>query len=502
MITQLIVDHKGLFDAWLPYAEFSTFTYHFGFHSAAAFFHWVSGLNVAKSVLYTGQIFNMLAVIGLYALSMRVARNQWAALFSVLAAGIFFTQPMFYVNWGRYTQLAGQVILVAVICLIWVVMDDSQFRKGMILLTGLAFGGLVLTHYRVAVFALAFIPAWFVINFRKQSFILQIKKIFWIGMISLLVTLPWLVNMLSGKLQDIARGQINSSPGAFSDLSLVVSSITNYLPLEVWILLPIIVMWGLIRSERGLTIVVIWWGLIFLITNPDLFGLPGSGLITNFTVFIAAYIPAGLILGGAIGWLIEHFQAMTWKENSTARWLRKPIVRIAGFSILTAVCLLGAKSRLGDLEVNQHILATRPDFRASEWIEKNLPQEARIVVNSFFAYNGTAVVGSDGGWWLPISAGRLSSQPPLNYASEEGVEPDFYQKTNNLVSAIERAGLADPGVMKILSENGYTHVYVGQLQGNVNSDGPLFEPQSLLHDPQFQQVYHQDRVWIFAIDFP
>ncbi|MFN2280805.1 MAG: hypothetical protein ACK2TZ_03005, partial [Anaerolineales bacterium] len=40
MIAQLIVDHGGLFDSWQPYAEMTTFTYHFGFHSLVAVFHW------------------------------------------------------------------------------------------------------------------------------------------------------------------------------------------------------------------------------------------------------------------------------------------------------------------------------------------------------------------------------------------------------------------------------------------------------------------------------
>ncbi len=37
IITQLLVDHGGLFTSWEPYAPMNTFTYHFGFHANAAF---------------------------------------------------------------------------------------------------------------------------------------------------------------------------------------------------------------------------------------------------------------------------------------------------------------------------------------------------------------------------------------------------------------------------------------------------------------------------------
>src|SRR5262249_49884343 len=36
VILQLMIDHGGLFDSWLPYAELQSFTYHFGFHTLAA----------------------------------------------------------------------------------------------------------------------------------------------------------------------------------------------------------------------------------------------------------------------------------------------------------------------------------------------------------------------------------------------------------------------------------------------------------------------------------
>ena len=56
MIAQLLVDHGGLFNSWAPYASLQSFTYHFGFHSAVAVFHWVTSLSLPQATLWTGQI--------------------------------------------------------------------------------------------------------------------------------------------------------------------------------------------------------------------------------------------------------------------------------------------------------------------------------------------------------------------------------------------------------------------------------------------------------------
>src|SRR5438876_1216387 len=55
MIAQLLVDHRGLFSSWQPYAPLTTLTYHYGFHSNVAFFYWLTGIPVTTSVLYVGQ---------------------------------------------------------------------------------------------------------------------------------------------------------------------------------------------------------------------------------------------------------------------------------------------------------------------------------------------------------------------------------------------------------------------------------------------------------------
>ena len=111
------------------------------------------------------------------------------------------------------------------------------------------------------------------------------------------------------------------------------------------------------------------------------------------------------------------------------------------------------------------------------------------------------IVGTDAGWWLPITASRANTTPPINYASEDETDPDYRFWINKLASIVIEDGLTNPNVYKTLEEYGVTHIYIGQLQGQVNpsNNSLMIDPAVLLSCEQYQLIYHQDRVWIFEI---
>ena len=155
---------------------------------------------------------------------------------------------------------------------------------------------------------------------------------------------------------------------------------------------------------------------------------------------------------------------------------------------------------MGDLQVASHVLVTRPDVRAMTWIRGNTPEDARFLTNSFFAYGGSAVVGSDGGWWLPLLAERANTVPPLNYGTEQGPRPDYSEWVNDLVRQVQDAGVDDPATLAMLWERGVTHIYIGQRQGQVNYKGDaILNPQVLLDSAYWRVIYHEDRVWVFGM---
>jgi hypothetical protein len=518
MIAQLLVDHGGLINSWQPYAEMTTFTYHFGFHTAVAVFDWITRMDTPNAVLWVGQLLNVLAVIAIYPLATKVGRNQWAGVVAVLVAGLLSPMPMYYVNWGRYTQLAGQVILPGVIYLAWVILEAKTrriespvmagksnwhkwrsripFDTGQMALMWIVLGGLALTHYRILIFAILFFAAFFILSVRKDTWRALLARTFWIGIGAGLLFLPWFIHTFAGKITLTLATQLTTQAEAVSTATQqynAIGDLSSYLPLMLWLLMPLSIVWGLWRREKNVVLISVWSFLILLAANPKWLHLPGEGALSNFAVFIAAYIPVSVLAGYLLGQLTRFkLKVVSARKSLTLALLTSVFI--------FAVGVFGARGRLSDLQVMQGTLVTRPDIQAAKWIQENTPQDARFLVNSFFAYGDTLIVGSDGGWWLPLLARRQTTLPPINYSSEGGPRSDYLPWVNTLTTEIENKGIAHPEVLALLRARGVTYIYVGQRQGRVNYGGPyMLEPEQLLASPNFRLVYHQDRVWVFEM---
>ncbi len=521
LVAQLLVDHGGLFNSWAPYADMQTFTYHFGFHTLAAGLHYLTGLELPAATLWTGQIVNGLAVISLYPLALRLGRNPWAGVIAVLLAGLLSPMPMFYANWGRYTQLAGQVILVVGVYLVWEYFDGGKGRWRLPLLAGLALSGLALTHLRVVILAALFVAAYCLVVMRRSTWKAILSRALLVSGIAGLLFLPWLVHVFAGRILDIFSATL-AAPAAqvaesaaeaaetTASVTATVGDLFAYLPTLIWLLLPVLIGWGLWRRERGILLVSVWWWLVWIAGEPGWYGLPGSGAISAFAVLIAAYIPAGLYFGAGAGWLLEglrekpaSLEPAVSQEAGTeppklARWQR--LVNPALALAVLAAGVWGAWLRLSDVDIPEHALVLPPDQRAFEWIENNLPPEARLLVNGHLAFYETAAVGTDGGWWLPLLAGRQTTIPPMNYSFEEEPWPGYQDWINSLYKEIEEKGIDHPDVLNELSERGVSHVYIGQQQGSVSHFGQFnFDLQALQSSPFYRLVYRQDRVWVFEV---
>jgi hypothetical protein len=506
MITQLIMENKGLFEEWLPYAELQTFTYHFGFHATSALLGWLTSSMPGAAVIYMGQIINGLAVLTLFTLSMRIRRGVLAGTITILLAGLLLNLPMFFVNWSRFTQLAGLAILAIFVSACWRYLRAAKFTLSGLLISSLLLAGLGLTHYRVLIIAGVFILAFILLYFNYltlQSFTVRVIAL---AATSFVAVLPWIINIFSGKLTDILEYQVSSPTSQINTAQTVLiqtGNLFNYLPAGVWILLPVLLAWAFWRQQRAIALISLWWFLAFLLANPQWFKLPGNGVITSFAILISAFFPVSLIIGESIAGLIEgviHQPAPSDHGSSANRRIHGAWINAMIAVILVSAGLWGAYQTKDTLNKYEFSLTTRPDLRAAEWIDGNLPPDAKFLVNSFFAYGGSLIAGSDAGWWLPLTAERQTTLPPLTYGSEQGPTPDYLNSINNLTASIIEYGVDHPVVMEMLENYEITHIYIGQRQGSVGSDKPLFHADELLASDRYDPVYHQDRVWIFKIN--
>jgi hypothetical protein len=170
--------------------------------------------------------------------------------------------------------------------------------------------------------------------------------------------------------------------------------------------------------------------------------------------------------------------------------------------LVAGLGLWGARQRRYDLNIQKHALVVRPDMRAASWLRQKTDGDGHILINSFPAYGGNAIAGSDGGWWLPLLAGRQVTIPPLNYGQEASPWPDYPAWINALNKEIQQKGINHPDVLTMLEERNINQIYLGQQQGQVNNPSGGFTVQEILSNPNFEPIYHQDRVWIFQVQFP
>jgi hypothetical protein len=497
MIAQLFVDHGGLFRSWLPYTPLTTFTYHFGFHSMAAWLHWLSGAPVIHTVVLTGQIMNALAAPLAYVFTLRLFGSQRAALGAALAVGLISMFPAYYVNWGRYTQLAGQTVLPAT-CVAWMSLLDRAVTLDVrpqallrpLALAAIATAGTALNHYRIAIFAALFVFVYavylLITRVRSPLALVRLSASGAIaGVAAVLLTLPWLLRVREGALLRLAGFYLstNSEIGnAYSAPDLDRALANGILPLAAIGLALLLV------TRQWRVMILIAWALIaWLAANPQLFGLNGAGLISSFAVLIAAYLVLAPLAGAGIAALLTAAERLgrAWPRAAALLPLLLGAVLISGGVFIQA--------RMVDPFFQ---LFTPADAAAVVWIRDATEPDAKFFVNSFPAYEGTVYAGSDGGWWLPLLAGRATNLEPMALGFEAASTSSYYETFLERNRVVLEHPLDSPEAAAALRAGGYRYLYDGPA---ANPPGEYIDPDLLAASPLYEQVYSHDGVTIWRV---
>jgi hypothetical protein len=440
-------------------------------------------------------LLNALAAFCIYPLAVRLTQNRWTGLVAVLTAAVLSPMPGFYVNWGRYTQLAGQVILPVALWLTWEMADYPQLNWRRLSLALIAVAGLALTHYRVLLFYIAILPAWWLVYGilapeRRPNWLHSLARLALLGACALAAISPWIANVVSSRL-----AQQQMSIAAHGDPRDLVrneynrfQNVRNVLPAPMLGAVGLGLVFGFVRRRPLALFAGLWTVALFILANPDLLQLPGYGVVNNFTALISLYIPASILVGYGLVSVAQYGRGY-WRA---APWAIGVLVACAS--------LWAARIQVQMVDAATFMLVTPVDGRAMTWIRTNTPSDARFLVNGAFAYGGVGVVGTDAGWWIPLLAGRENTIPPLTYVSETPLSPDYPRQVHDLMAQLEAADLATPQGWTLLKQYGITHIYIGQQEGRVWSPGPpLLSARALANVPYYEPVYHEDRVWIFEV---
>lgn len=500
LIVQLLHENGGLFDSWQPYSFSSTFTYHFGFHTFTLFLYWLLQLPMPQTVLLSGQLLNALAILLLYPLAYQLSGKQvWAGLGAMVVAGLASDMPAFYVNWGRYTQLTGQVILPVAALLIIKLFQTRSWSLGLLAMFSL--GGLFLSHYRVTILLLSLVFLWLLLDtLLHRPLWLTVKQRFLTGCLfsggTIILIWPWLYHLQQGFIPSAGRYYARQAADPVITQIPLFTQLQDsffFVPTPLQWLALFGLLFGLRRSWQSVLLISLWTVALILIGKPFLLALSGAGLVTNFTIQIALYIPISLSIGLLIAEVIQLLNRIFPPKLTLA---------FGGYLTISLSCFF-TSSQLNLLDRSSHAIVTHPDQQAALWIREHIsdrPSETLFYVDGFEAFNNSVVVGSDGGWWLPLLAKRQTSLPPLSYVFELAYDESRWQWIRDMVTFGKTHDLSQNEALDYLLSQGITHIYIGQRHGRVgNPDPPLFSADLLLKNPRYRPIYHEDRVWIFEL---
>ena len=482
LIVRLILENRGLPDTLDPYLPV-LFLYHFAFHAITAVYSFLARLAPEQAVLLLGQILNAVVALSVYRLGKALWGDWRRAALSALLVGFVTQMPAYYATWGRYTLLAGLVLLPLAMADAVDTVQKGPTRSRLASLVILT-GGLFLAHYFAtylfAIF-LVFLGCQALIrDYRQGTLISGARWIPLVGAVLLGVILaaPWLYRM-GGYAQGAVRfGVLSPSIEAVEAVYF-----PRYLP-YLWhlfgplrnqvLLLPallglVIAMWrwqtrALALWALALGLFSLPWGVYFAPFRPDYF-------------VIVLFLPIALLVSNLLVSLLDWLNRGRFSRVKTSVIILA-IALLLGWGIWTTRSMLNAST----------VLATQADLQAIRWIDSNLPKEARFLINVSHWQSGI-YRGVDGGWWITPLTGRQTSLPVALYAMGE---KKYVDQVKDLAERTSRLQGCTPEFWEITRAMRITHIYLSKDKGSL-------QPNNLENCPNLELIYEAGGVFVYRV---
>ncbi len=482
-IARLIVEQGAFPESYEKYVLSSATSYHPGFHTIIAIYHWLSGQQIPDAMLLVGQVMNALCVLVVYLFTTSLSKDRLAGVVAALITGLLSPLPQYYGSWGRYTQLAGLLILPACLYLIQLILDRPwPSPRAYYLVAALACAGLFLTHYRVVIFlaclllahlfaetlrTLDKIPIWKSVPFLAGSTGI-------VAGVAVLLSLPWWPTLLSSMIAPSLSRPAPSPQPLFIDWNLLTPGYGR----QVLIFAAVGLVWSVVRARWFGPMLALWTGLLFITANQGVIHLPLIIDINKMSVEIMLFMPCAALGGFLAADLLELWERLAPQILKKAYWV---LVATAA-----AVLAVGGAQRILPLLNPVTVLFRQADRPAMAWVAANLPADATVMINSFLWGYGL-YAGQDGGFWITPAAGRKTLPPPVVYGVSN--KENITRITQASRTAIQNG--KDPAALHtLLAEQGIDYVYIG-------ARGGALSPKALSASPLFETLYAKDGVWIF-----
>ena len=489
LITAVMVESGRAPDGYAPYLPVQGFPYHFGFHTLSAGLALLTGRPLSSLLLTLGQLLNGLVPLTVFAAGRLATGRRSVGLLAAFLVALPFFFPGYYATWGRMTQLTAMLIMPVLLALTW------RLGRGWARLwplVGVLAAGLFLVHFRVFLFYLPFavlvgtLEVAKLIRARRRA-ASAIVPLLLAGALALLLVMPRFVRLLADTdpLATISQSQ----PG-YNDFPM--GYVTTgwervYLGLAAAATLSVLMAAFYRRRWAAFPLALLAWvAALFVLLAGDRLGLPETLVVNLNSMYITLFLPLSLLLS------IVAVEGWRWVAARNRVSSRHPPLIYLLLSLLAGVALgllalFGARQQANILNP-QTVLALPQDVAALEWMDANLPADARVAVNAW-QWLGVTWAGSDGGAWLLPLTGRAATTPPVDHIYDAGL---FEQVRAFNEAAMARDNWSDPAAADWLREQGVTHIYAGQ------RGGPL-DPAELSRNPGLSLLFQSEGTFVFVV---
>lgn len=488
LITKLVATNGRLPYTLEPFASTPLDMYHLGLYALSGSLAYLARIPAHTALLWTAQFLNGLCGLGIYFVLSR-SKHPIGGIIGLIFAGLFSFQPAWYANWGRFTQLASQ----AIILFAWWMTVETIKTSGnspiktvisSIVASSILIAGVFLLHFRVAGFLLPLLGItllWSLVEKRKSKQTIRfLLVILCIGILSLVLISPALFN---------AFGTYSSRQASISESS----DFTYYqfpfnslfvLGLQPWIIVLALIATAIVvyfRNNVGIT-TILWTGCLILIGFAYLVDIPILRFTNMGAVLILLYLPASILIGLASSILAQRLKIE----------IALPIQRVL-MTLLILMIAVASINRVTAIEPFRHFL-TDGDVEAMRWVSENTPSDAIFAINTYL-WLGNSPHGTDGGYWIPYFTGRQTTASTMIY------NLDTLENVDRVINMSRAAKMLaeSPPRTDALCELGVNFVYLGP-KGDFS--GGDINVNELIKQPAVNIIYHKRGVVILQICNP
>ena len=395
----MITSEQGMPFAW-PLSSY----YHIAFHILTAWVTSLSQVDISSTMLLLGQVILAAIPLPLFTLIRQETRSDAGGLFAVLLATFGWYMPAYAVNWGKYPALTSLPLTTFVIGLAYLSLryKDSLPRRNYLALNLILLLGILvatLTHSR-AIFVFGIVGLSWMLTAGWQRLPKLLRAVAFLALLAGCISVILFIRKqaIFGLLFD-----------PYWEKGLVITAVV--------LILGLFALW---HSPR-LVFAIIASFFLLLVCLIIPINVPGYGQLTLLDrpfVEMFIYLPLSILGGAGLAGLERSLRSLNSKWQADRVW---PVHALSSLFLIGLAVNAVLHYNLYPSDCC-HIIG-RDDLVAIDWMDKNLPSEARILIASTELHvlatdTPQGIAGSDGGIWITPLTGRLTI--PMPYQSDFG----------------------------------------------------------------------------------